>query len=407
MITRRILSGALSLLVLLSAAGCQARTPQPTATPAPVVTPSPTPLPTPEPTPAPDPIRVQLEGMTTEEKVGQLLVVGFDGTQAGADVTAYVQEYQVGGVILFKRNVESAEQLVGLTNEVKGLNGGGIPLFVSVDQEGGRVDRMPPEVHRTPKAGDVTDPGAYGAALAAACAAFGFNLDFAPSLDVWSNPDNTVIGDRALGTDAETVAERGPVAAQALAGGGVIPVVKHFPGHGDTDVDSHADLPVVEKTVAELRGAELKPFQAAIDGGTPAVMVAHILMKALDPDRPASLSPAVVNDLLRGEMGFGGVVFTDDMTMGAITEHYGVGEACVMAVEAGCDVALVCHGRDNVDEARTALLEAVEAGRISQARLDESVYRVLALKVRFGVEDGAVDGPDVEALNQQIDEILK
>lgn len=350
--------------------------------------------------------------MSAEEKVGQLLIVGFEGTEAGADVTAYVREYRVGGVILFKRNVESAQQLVALTNEIKGLNGDGAPLFVSVDQEGGAVDRMPPEVRRTPSAyqvgqsGDPDAGGRMGQALAAECAAFGFNVDFAPSLDVWSNPDNTVIGKRAFGTDGATVAAYGPAVAQGLADGGVIPVVKHFPGHGDTDVDSHVGLPVVEKTIEALWGGELTPFQEAIDQNLPAVMVSHILMKELDPDRPATLSPAVVTDLLREEMGFDGVVFTDDMTMGAITEHYGVGEACVMAVEAGCDVALVCHGRDNVDEARTALLEAVESGRITAQRLDESVYRILALKARFGLEDKAVEAPDLDGLNKIIDGIL-
>ena len=400
--TRRIFALVLSLCVFSLAAGCAPEQVQPTAPPPAAATPEPTPQPTPEPTP--DPIRVRMEAMSDGEKVGQLLTVGFEGTAVGDDVTAYLRDYRVGGLILFKRNIASADQLAGLTNQLKERNGDGVPLFLGVDQEGGRVDRMPPEVHRTPGAWDITDPAAYGAVLAAECAAFGFNVDYAPSLDVWSNPDNTVIGKRAFGTDAGTVADRGPAAARALLEGGVVPVVKHFPGHGDTDVDSHLGLPVVDKSLDELGELELVPFRAALAGdGLPAVMVAHIVLAQVDPERPASLSPAVVTDLLRGELGFDGVVFTDDMTMGAVTQNYGLGEACVMAVEAGCDQLLVCHERANVDAARQALLDAVESGRISRERLDESVYRVLSLKARFGMDNKGVETPDVAGLNERID----
>jgi len=272
------------------------------------------------------------------------------------------------------------------------------------------VSRMPPEVADLPSAYDFIrsggDPAARGAALAAECAAFGFNVDFAPSLDVWSNPQNTVIGRRAFGTDAQTVTEAGTACTYAMMNAGVIPVVKHFPGHGDTLTDSHVGLPVVEKGREALLENELAPFRAAIDGGAPAVMVAHILMTQLDPQRPASLSPAVVTGLLREELGFDGVVFTDDLTMGAVSQTYGMGEAAVLAVEAGCDMALVCHRSDNLKAARSALLEAVDSGRISMERLDESVYRILALKAAYGLSDGPVVAPDVAALNREIEAVL-
>ena len=192
---------------------------------------------------------------------------------------------------------------------------------------------------------------------------------------------------------------------EGLGQGGVIPVVKHFPGHGDTSTDSHVDLPVVDKTAEQLKEFELIPFQAAIDGGTPCVMVAHILMTQIDPDLPASLSPEVVTGLLRQELGFDGVVCTDDLTMGAISNTYGMGEAAVMAVEAGCDLLLVCHEADNLTAARDALLSAVDAGRISMGRLDESVYRILSLKQEYGLTNDPVGQPDVEALNAQIEAI--
>lgn len=418
--TKRSVLAILLLFVFALTAACDP-TPAMPGSPEPTPTPSPAPTlpPIPSAKPAPDPVEALLETMSTEEKVGQLLVAGIEGTRPGEDGSRLIREYQVGGIILFGRNIESAGQLTGLLNGLKGLNGGRVPLFLCVDQEGGRVDRMPPEVSRTPGALAVgeTDStqaaGDYGTLLAEECAAFGFNVDFAPCLDIWSNPENTVIGDRAFGTGEERVGRMGCAALEAmLEQGNVVPVVKHFPGHGDTSADSHTDLPVVDKTVEELWRSELEPYRKALAGNEPwadpklplpAVMVGHILLTQADPERPASLSPAVVTDLLRGEFAFDGVVFTDDLTMGAVSSTCGVGEAAVLAVEAGCDGVLVCHGLDKVEEARAALLAAVAGGRISQERLDESVRRMLTLKRDFGVSDTPCERPDVDALNEAIE----
>ena len=420
--TKRNLLAGLLLIVFVLTAGCAARPAQPTDTPAAETTPAaaPSPTPTPEPTPTPDPIAEAVAAMSTEQKVSQLLVAGIEGTQLGQDAVQAVQDYQVGGVILFGRNVESAWQLAELTNGLKDLNGDYTPLFLCVDQEGGRVDRMPPEVERTPSAwsvGQTLDTegvgAAYGALLAEECAAFGFNMDFAPSLDIWSNPDNTVIGDRAFGNDWEWTAFFGMSAVESMEEqGGVIPVVKHFPGHGDTSVDSHVALPVVDKSLEELWQSELVPFNMVLNQedyfgaqagpSAPAVMVAHILLSQVDPDYPASLSHRVVTSLLREEMGFDGVVCTDDLTMGAVSNTYGMGEAAVLAVEAGCDLLLVCHGADNLTAARDALLEAADSGRLSPERLDESVKRILSLKAEYGLTNDPVDTPDVDALNARI-----
>ena len=408
---------ALILLIVFTLTGCQTAAvpaPAPEAAPtAAVPSPESTPTPALTPVPEPDPLAEQLAAMTVEEKVGQLLIGGFEGTEIGDQATRLVQEYQVGGLILYGRNIAGAGQLVTLTNGLKALNGDGIPLFLSIDQEGGGVDRMPPEVRRTPGAycvgqtGSVPAAQSYGDVLAAECAAFGLNLDFAPVLDVWSNPGNTVIGQRAFSADARTVTGLGPAAARRMMDQGVIPAVKHFPGHGDTAVDSHVGLPVVDKSPEELEETELIPFRAAIqsagtDGQVPAVMVAHILLTQLDPERPASLSPAVVTGLLREELGFAGAVLTDDLTMGAVTQSYGLGEAAVLAVEAGCDILLVCHGQDSVPAVRTALLEAAASGRITAERLDESVYRILRLKTEYALTNEPVSPPDLEALNAQI-----
>ncbi len=409
---------ALALALALAACGGQgvpAADPDP-APPAPSVPVQPEPEEPPEPadtrTPAERQADEWLAAMSREEKTAQLLVAGIEGTQAGEDGLWTVGELKAGGVILFGRNVESAGQLTALVNELKAASQSPVPLLVTMDEEGGRVSRMPPEVEKLPdmweygRTGDADLCARLGQTLAARCAAFGIGMDFAPVLDVWTNPENTVIGPRAFSDDCEEAARLGTAAMTGMQSGGVIPVVKHFPGHGDTAVDSHLGLPVVDKSLAELEGEELVPFAAAIRAGADAVMVAHIQMNALDGARPASLSPAVVNGLLREDMGFSGVVCTDDLTMGAIMETYTVGEAAVLAVEAGCDLLLVCHGQENVRAAADALNEAVDSGRISEERLNESVRRILLLKAKYGLSNAAAEAADVDALNELTRSVL-
>lgn len=405
----------LLLFVLWLASGCAPHTVEPAETQAAAVVPTLTAPPqTPVPTPVYEPplnlVEERLSSMTIEEKVGQLLVAGIEGTTPGEDGYSAIQDYRVGGIILFGRNVESANQLAALTNGLKELNKNYVNLFLAVDEEGGRVSRMPTAVTDLPSAYDYIrvggDPYLRGQALAEACRAFGFNLDFTPVLDVWSNPANTVIGDRAMGTDWDQVADLAPGAVDGLVENGVIPVAKHFPGHGDTAVDSHVALPVVDKTLEELRTEELKPFRAAIDADAPAVMVAHILMRQIDPEYPASLSPRVVTGLLREELGFDGMVVTDDLTMSAISDRYSMGEAAVLAVEAGCDLLLVCHGTENLKAAYDGLLMAVKGGRVTEARLDESVRRILVVKERYQISAEAIPAPDVAALNEKLAVVL-
>lgn len=409
---------AVGLLLLLTACGGPAaeETPTPEPTPTQTAEPTPPPEPTPtqtaEPTPTPevtiDPVAEKVAAMTEEELAGQLLVVGLEGTAPGDDARAAIEELHVGGIILFPKNVENASQLAAFTNSLKELNraAGNEPLFLCVDEEGGSVSRMPPEVTDLPNAYDYIqeggDPYARGEVLAAECAAFGFNLDFAPVLDVWSNPDNTVIGKRAFGSDAKTVALAGQRTADRLSYGGIIPVGKHFPGHGDTNTDSHESLPVVDKSLEELEALELYPFRYAFGDNLAAVMVGHILLKQIDSQLPASLSPQVVDGLLRRELGFDGVVFTDDLTMGAVSQNYDISEAVVLSLQAGCDMALVCHEEENVRAAHAAILAALKEGTLTRERLEESVCRILSLKAAYGVEDAPVEEPDVEELNQLI-----
>lgn len=235
---------------------------------------------------------------------------------------------------------------------------------------------------------------------------FGFNMDFAPVLDINSNPKNPVIGDRAFGSELEIVRDLGIETMKGIQSGGIISVIKHFPGHGDTSVDSHIGLPTVEHDIERLNSLELVPFRDAIKDGADTVMVAHILLSKIDPDYPSSLSKTVITGILREKLGFKGVVISDDMTMGAIVENYEIGNAAIKAINAGSDIVLVAHGYDNSLAVINSIKEAVTNGIISEERLNESVYRILSLKQKYNITDDIKDSIDIEGINNSIQEIL-
>lgn len=356
-----------------------------------------------------DVIEQKIASMPLEDKIGQMLLVGIDGTEVSPQTQTMITNDKVGGIILYADNIKSLKGLVSLTNELKRSNAGNpAPLFVSVDQEGGKVSRMPDEYAKIPASGSVGASGNAEAAermgklLARVVQTAGFNMDFAPVLDINSNPDNPVIGDRSFGNTSAKVIELGIAEMKGMESEGIVPVVKHFPGHGDTSVDSHLELPVVKKTEAQLAKLEWRPFQAAVKEQADAVMVAHILYPNLDPDRPASLSKVIITQLLRGQMGFKGVVITDDLTMGAIMKNYSLAAAAVNTVLAGSDILLVAHEYSNERTTRNALLAAVKHGKISEARIDESVYRILSLKQKYSLTDQRVPVPDLSQLNHDI-----
>ena len=355
-----------------------------------------------------DKLEEKIGQMSIEEKIGQILVVGFDEPTLDINTQKLIEEHHVGGVILFKRNIESPSQLLGLINSLKEANiNNKFPLFLSLDEEGGLVSRMPDELVNTPRSkviGQEKDEEfAYntGKVIGQKINAFGFNMNFAPVLDIDSNPQNPVIGDRAYGDNKEIVTKMGIGIMKGLESQGVIAVVKHFPGHGDTVEDSHFGLPEIDKGLDDLLDFELFPFKRAIDEGVEGVMVAHILYKEIDRKNPATLSKSIIGDLLREKLAFDGLVITDDMTMGAILENYDLGEAAIRSVEAGSDLILVCHGFDNIKATLHALKEAVNNGRIPIERIDESVYRILRVKEDYGLKDDIIDSVDVSGINNR------
>ncbi|MDG0793313.1 beta-N-acetylhexosaminidase [Cohnella ginsengisoli] len=349
--------------------------------------------------------------MSLEEKIGQMILAGFEGTAApDASTLRMIREDRIGGVILYKDNIADASKTVKLINAIKAANAkaGNVPIFVSVDQEGGKVSRLPSSYKKIPEAAVVGKTGdeklatRMGELLAREVSSAGFNVDFAPVLDINSNPDNPVIGTRSFGTTADIATRMGLAAMRGLREEGVVSVVKHFPGHGDTAVDSHLDLPVLNKTAEQLAKLEWVPFQAAIGEQADAVMVAHILFPKIDPDAPASFSKVIIGDQLRGKLGYKGVVITDDMTMGAIAKHYDLADAAVKSVSAGSDILLVAHGYDVERKVYKALLNAVKGGKLTEARIDESVTRILTLKSRYKLSDAATAMPELQKLNADI-----
>ena len=361
-----------------------------------------------------DPIAKLMGEMTLEEKIGQMVIAGFDGYEVNDQVRSLIRNYHVGGFILYGYNVQNTSQLLALLNYIKRTNyGNKIPLFISVDEEGGRVSRMPTAFRRFPTnavIGRVNNGELsyrIGNTIAEEIKAFGFNMNFAPVLDINSNPNNPVIGDRSFGSNAQIVSRLGVQTMKGLQAGGVIPVVKHFPGHGDTSVDSHVGLPSVSHDMNRLRSFELIPFQEAINNQADAVMVAHILLYKIDPAYPASLSKTIITDVLRNQLGFNGVVITDDMTMGAIVKYYDISNAAVRSVNAGSDIVLVARGYDNEVKVINALTNAARNGTIPMARINESVYRILRLKQKYNLADAIINTIDVNKINSDIEAVLQ
>lgn len=328
-------------------------------------------------------------------RIGQLLIGSFAGADVPVEVRSLAREFDLGGITFFTRfgNIETPEQVAGLAFDVRNL-GLEMPAWVGIDQEGGRVARLRSPFTEWPpmavlgRSDDVTLARRFAAALAAELAAVGISLDYAPVLDIHTNPKNPVIGDRALGEKPELVAKLGRVIIEELQRAGVAACGKHFPGHGDTATDSHFELPIVEHAPDRLRAIEFEPFRAAIQANVAFIMTAHVLVTSIDDERPATLSPRIVQQILREELGFTGVIVSDDLEMKAIENAYSAGDAAVSAVAAGCDTVLMCGAGKSADiglqvQVLEALIYAVESERLSLKRVEAALERNRQAKERF------------------------
>lgn len=338
------------------------------------------------------------------QDIGQLLWIGFEGTSASPELVAALAAGRFGATLLFGRNLvgggkDGSGQRVpvdlgaacALTEALHQAAPDGTPTLVAIDQEGGTVQRVrepatvwPPMLafDGVSASQEVELARAVGQAIGHEVAALGIDLDFAPVLDVHTNPSNPIIGARAFGTTAAAVARRALAFAEGLGAAGVLACGKHFPGHGDTHLDSHLALPRIDHSLERLREVELAPFRAAA-AGLPMFMTAHVVFAALDASRPATMSPRVITELLRGELGYRGLVISDDLDMRAIADHYGVAEAAVAAIRAGCEVLLLCRDPAHQDEVERGLCVAAERDSELRRQIGQAADRVRDLKRRM------------------------
>src|SRR6266705_2222033 len=315
-------------------------------------------------------------------------MLGFQGTELTEDLRALVKTYHPGGVLLFSRNLTDPEQAARLINALQKLTPK-MPLLVAIDQEGGRVARLPKGFTVFPGQGTLGRAGAvplaysFAEVTARELRAIGVNMNLAPVLDVNTNPQNPIIGDRSFGRDPELVETLGLAVIAGLQDNGVLACGKHFPGHGDTSADSHKELPVVSHGLELLRDIELRPFVHCFSNGLAAVMSAHVKYPALDPEFPATLSPAIMTDLLRSQLHFKGLALTDDLEMHAVVDHYSIEEAAIRSLQAGADILLICKDQEQQVAGMDAVYQAVKKGEISELQLQHAVLRGLEAKERY------------------------
>ncbi|MDJ1111393.1 beta-N-acetylhexosaminidase [Macrococcus sp. S115] len=327
--------------------------------------------------------------MTLEEKIAQQLVLGFNGTDYNAALKRYSAR-KIGGVILFKRNIVNESQVTQLNRDIF-HNATDIPMFIGIDQEGGRVNRLPASIKNIESAYTIglshDKQYAYqqGRYIGENVKRMGFNLDFAPVLDIWSNPVNKVIGDRSFGHDANTVSDMSRSFRRGINDSGIITSGKHFPGHGDTVADSHVTLPVSNKSLDELMKFELLPFKRHIDDGIDMIMVSHISFPSIDSNYPASISKEIVTNILKKRLGYKGVIISDDLNMGAISNRYSLNEAVVRGLQSGETIMLIGSDAVDVDTLIQYVKSNVENGNIDKKIIDENNEKIIRLKLKYGI----------------------
>ena len=326
---------------------------------------------------------------TIPEMTGQMLMSGFEGTTLNPETEDLIRNHHVGGLILFSRNYENPKQLHTLIRDLQAVAAStstGQPLFISVDQEGGRVARLTEPFTKYPPLCCVGNSQSedlayrFGQSLAAELVDVGINMDYAPVLDVHTNPDNPIIGDRAIASDPETVARLANSFIKGFKDKGMIPVGKHFPGHGDTHVDSHLDLPTVKRDAATLEAVELIPFRDTIAQGLEVIMTAHVIYTAWDAKNPATFSKTILQDILRQWLGFQGVIMSDDLEMKAVENYFPFEAFPRMGIEAGLDMFMICNSVEKIRILHDQLIQDVSNGTISTAPIQQSVERILHLK---------------------------
>lgn len=351
--------------------------------------------------------------LSLEEKIGQMFLIGMPVPEID-DTTRYlIKEGKVGGIILYRRNIMNVEQLLNLLNSIRDLNKESkVPLFISIDEEGGRVNRMPPEITNLASAKKVSKCGEdicyeSGKIIGKMLREFGINMNFAPVLDIGGFRDNHALGDRCLGVDPDEVAKKGVMVMKGIQEEKVISTIKHFPGHGASKADSHAFMPVIYKRVRRLKIEDMFPFIKAINEGADSIMVGHLLVADVNSIYPSSLSDKVIKGILRRDLKYNGLIITDDLSMKGITLNFGTTHPVIKAIKVGADVIIMNKGTKNKIKAIKNVLKLVKKGKISEERIDESVQRILDIKEKYELSDKYVTDYDIKGINKLVEDFNK
>lgn len=356
---------------------------------------------------------MEINELSIKEKIGQMIMIGMDTNYITDRIKTMITEYKIGGIILYRKNFNTYAEMLEIIKQLKELNKNNkIPLFISIDQEGGRVNRMPKEIKNLPSANTIANIG--GIELIKKSASItgeilsksGYNLNFSPVLDIKRFNDSHAIGDRCYGDNKEDVAKYGIVVMKELQNKGIVSVIKHFPGHGATKKDSHYMLPVIKESIKKLEKEDMYPFEQAINQGADAILVGHLLVKDVTWLYPASLSRKFIVKYLRKKYRYNGVVITDDLKMKAIKFLYGTDNAIVKAFEAGNDIIVFRFNQEEEKKALEKIEKLVKKGRIKENRINRSVKRVIKLKNKYNLSDSnKIEGINIETINREIEEI--
>lgn len=356
---------------------------------------------------------MEIKELSIKEKVGQMVMVGLDTNYITERIKNMIRNYKIGGIILYRKNFSTYTDMLNLIKELKDLNKENkIPLFIAIDQEGGRVNRMPKEIKNLPSANQVATEGGEELTRKSSqitgeiLSKSGYNLNFAPVLDLKRFDNRHGIGDRSFGEDREKVAKCGVAVMEEMQKQGVISVIKHFPGHGATQQDSHYMLPIINKKIEQLEKEDMYPFEQAIKNGADAILVGHLLIRNITGIYPASLSRKFITKYLRTKYRYNGLIVTDDLKMRAIKFLYGPDLAVKKAFESGNDIIVFRFNKDEEQRVLDKIINLVTIGKIKESRINKSVKRIIQIKQKYGISDTKdFEGVDIEKINEQIEKI--
>lgn len=358
-------------------------------------------------------VKMEIKDLSIQERVGQMLIIGMDTNYITDRIKEMITKYKVGGIILYRKNFNTYPQMLALIKQLKEINKGNkLPLWIAIDQEGGRVNRMPKEIFNLPSANQIANRGGLeeveksAEIIAKMLKQSGYHINFAPVLDIKRFKNRHAIGDRCYADNKEVVAEYGIAAMKKMQEQGILPVIKHFPGHGATQKDSHYLLPIIKQEMKSLEKEDMYPFEQAIQNGAEAILVGHLLITNVSGIYPASLSRKFIGKYLRKKYRYNNLIITDDLKMRAIRFIYGEELAIKKAFQAGNDVIVFRFHKEKEKKAIEKIIKQVEQGKIKEGRINRSVKRIIKAKQKYGISDEMeLEGIDIETVNTEIKRI--